>query len=998
MGTICLGELVPPPGLTSTARVLLDHTQCEMASTTSALKLAIAIALFVSPLLANAQTGTIAGTVIDAATRRPLEGAVVSVVGTSYGTHTRVNGAFTILGVPPGVYAISARRFGFATHELTGIDVQIGRTRTLSIILHASTSDTTERTEVPPLFVDPGTGGTAIALSNAQMVMQPSLTMSGALASIGGYLELPRATAALSLADLRRGVTGVTSVRAGRADATQYLLEGIPVGNPLFGSPPLLLEPFGAAGVMFSPAYVDPEHGGALSGLVNQAIREGGARMSGAFEYQTSGIAGALGSATSGESDTYVARSFLAGPVPVVGSAFRFSLAGHVLGERANVIKPVNGPWNGSGDNANDQLVAKLTYAARPTWRLSVAALAQRRVVLGIDPDFPVGDSVAPGTVRDDARFIVARFEKRFADAQVSISLAENRGWRESCSIWQGVCAMDRFARNPQGAEIPGFGMPTRLTPYVVSGQYFGSEAVNTHTARADAIITASDHHQLGVGVYAARHEIAFRDATGYRWLQGTVLTSTDAYRASPFEFASYVQDAIQFDLITIHLGARFEYARPGGVAFVDPLNPTNGTTAREVCQGMAPGINDTPYTYGGSRGLAACLLSPSNESGRPFLLDSAARLAQRDDMRAVRPRTSFEPRIGLSFPVTERSGMFLNIGRYTRRPLYNDAFRNTGLGSRAGLANTGGDGMCASAQARPGTSECAPNLQLDRSLPEFVGNPDLSFEKADAWEAGFTSQVGRAHSLDVSLFSSTQSYLPSVYTSVLSPDIGLTYGVLGQSALRTVLSRASISSLGISVTVRRRAREGPLSYTINYSWERSREIGAPPDLIAEALVAGEIVDNAAEHVSSRNRTNTLNALFSWQWRAATPTQLGSIGAAILRNSRTVVTVSAASGSQPPSARQPVCNLSDNTPCAPFAGGIAGTGTLVNLLYVRSLAINGGQWSLMIRVRNLLDADDGSATLVALDARRRAAAGARLATPRQQVSLRRLLVGLGVNF
>lgn len=70
-----------------------------------------------------AQTGTIAGVVVNATTHEPIEGVIISVEGTAYGAISRVNGAFAILGVPPGTYDVAARRVGFATRAFTGLEV-----------------------------------------------------------------------------------------------------------------------------------------------------------------------------------------------------------------------------------------------------------------------------------------------------------------------------------------------------------------------------------------------------------------------------------------------------------------------------------------------------------------------------------------------------------------------------------------------------------------------------------------------------------------------------------------------------------------------------------------------------------------------------------------------------------------------------------------------------------------------------------------------------------
>jgi len=68
-----------------------------------------------TPLAAQQPTGTITGQVIDSATRQPIAGVNVVVEGTRFGTITRDDGTFTILGVPEGTHTVRARRIGFGS-------------------------------------------------------------------------------------------------------------------------------------------------------------------------------------------------------------------------------------------------------------------------------------------------------------------------------------------------------------------------------------------------------------------------------------------------------------------------------------------------------------------------------------------------------------------------------------------------------------------------------------------------------------------------------------------------------------------------------------------------------------------------------------------------------------------------------------------------------------------------------------------------------------------
>src|SRR5687768_7698196 len=68
--------------------------------------------LFVSPFSASAQTRTISGTVTDAQTGQPLEGARVTVRGTTLAASTGSNGQFTLGNVPAADVVVSVRRIG----------------------------------------------------------------------------------------------------------------------------------------------------------------------------------------------------------------------------------------------------------------------------------------------------------------------------------------------------------------------------------------------------------------------------------------------------------------------------------------------------------------------------------------------------------------------------------------------------------------------------------------------------------------------------------------------------------------------------------------------------------------------------------------------------------------------------------------------------------------------------------------------------------------------
>jgi TonB-dependent starch-binding outer membrane protein SusC len=80
-----------------------------------------------STLGAQAATGVVTGRVIDSASRAPVVGARVLVVGTNHAANTGADGQFRIASVPIGTQRIRATRIGFAPGEQTA-QVSAGQT------------------------------------------------------------------------------------------------------------------------------------------------------------------------------------------------------------------------------------------------------------------------------------------------------------------------------------------------------------------------------------------------------------------------------------------------------------------------------------------------------------------------------------------------------------------------------------------------------------------------------------------------------------------------------------------------------------------------------------------------------------------------------------------------------------------------------------------------------------------------------------------------------
>ncbi|MBN1782748.1 TonB-dependent receptor [bacterium] len=83
-------------------------------------------------------TGKISGTVIDGESGEPLPGANVMIRGTSHGAAADLQGEFYLINVPPGSYEIEARMMGYATMLMKNVRIYVNRTTPVDFSMHQS--------------------------------------------------------------------------------------------------------------------------------------------------------------------------------------------------------------------------------------------------------------------------------------------------------------------------------------------------------------------------------------------------------------------------------------------------------------------------------------------------------------------------------------------------------------------------------------------------------------------------------------------------------------------------------------------------------------------------------------------------------------------------------------------------------------------------------------------------------------------------------------------
>jgi len=212
-----------------------------------------------------ASTGKIIGTITDE-NGEPVIGASVQIVGTNRGAQTDFDGKYVIQQLEPGTYSIKITHLDFNSVEISDIQVKADITSEQSRKLTTKTTD---------LGIEIKVTGKQDQLKVYETANQTTITRE--------EIETAPVT---TVDDLLTQVAGVVTnnqgevfIRGGRAGEVSYIVDGVPLNDPL-GS-------LGQAGAQLSLVSgsiqeiqiikdgFDPEYGDALSGIVKITTQTG---------------------------------------------------------------------------------------------------------------------------------------------------------------------------------------------------------------------------------------------------------------------------------------------------------------------------------------------------------------------------------------------------------------------------------------------------------------------------------------------------------------------------------------------------------------------------------------------------------------------------------------------------------------------------------------------------------------------------------------------------
>jgi outer membrane receptor protein involved in Fe transport len=224
--------------------------------------------------------------------------------------------------------------------------------------------------------------------------------------------------------------------------------------------------------------------------------------------------------------------------------------------------------------------------------------------------------------------------------------------------------------------------------------------------------------------------------------------TYHDRYTRRPREFSAYLQDKIEMNELIVNIGLRFDYFDPNTVVLADPTDPDIYYPYRN--EHRYRGWVDPPdtLTFQQLQDYIRGFSEYTPQERRAFM------------HRKTRAKTQVSPRLGVSFPITDRGVIHFSYGHFFQIPEFQYLYQS-------------------------------PDFKLGASAGRFLfGNPDLKAQRTVMYEIGLQQQLTATVGVDVSAFyrdvrdwvgtsPMIQTYLPSVlYSQYTNRDYSNVYGV----------------------------------------------------------------------------------------------------------------------------------------------------------------------------------------------------------------------------
>ncbi len=219
-----------------------------------------------------AQTaGKISGTV-SSSDGQALAGANVVVDGTAMGAATDADGQYNILNVSAGTYSVTVNYIGYKNTTVSNVQVKSGLTTPMDFALESSVIE-----------------GDAVTIVGVKRLIEPSATNS--VRTMGAEeIQNSASRSVTGMLELQAGVTvtnGDLHIRGSREEEVAYTIDGADIKDVVYSGRMASAIPEALSEIAVEAGGYGAHIGGANSGVVRQTLRTGGSSFGGSARIES---------------------------------------------------------------------------------------------------------------------------------------------------------------------------------------------------------------------------------------------------------------------------------------------------------------------------------------------------------------------------------------------------------------------------------------------------------------------------------------------------------------------------------------------------------------------------------------------------------------------------------------------------------------------------------------------------------------------------------------
>ncbi|MDM7913660.1 MAG: TonB-dependent receptor, partial [Candidatus Eisenbacteria bacterium] len=722
------------------------------------------LALVVGTAAWAGTVGKISGVVTNKQSGQPLPNANVSLLGTLIGTTADAEGRYSVLNVPAGTYRVQASLVGYQPVVVDEVRVVPDFTTTLDFQLEQTVLGGIETIEIKaekPLIQKDLTGTTRF-VDREQIENLPTR----------GYQEAASLQAGITSNQINQDLYGDLDVessnnpslhvRGGRAEEVAYFVDGFSQQDPLTGLSTTSINQNAIDQIVVMTGGFNAEYGKIMSGAVNVITREGASKYFGAAEVATDALAGDWIGAKSYDYNTYDLS--LGGPIVPGNPKMNFFVSGERRWQRDRDPRPIGdlgfpnqylslykddhlpsnelGGWTGQ---------AKLSWDLNPAMKLRVGGLASKDDWQEYHHQYLFDASHMPRY--EDTNWSVFGTMTHTLNPKTFYTVGVNHFYTERFRgdgvAFKDLGAYGRPLGNPRydpsmplffyGPTIREDGSVNDSTAHVYD-DYLHRES-SYYGFKGDLSSEWTQNNTAKFGVEYRYHTLrryrhlfpvqVVTDENGDVVNEGTSVVDVDRFgydltdpekhlddgldgAKHPKDASVYLQNKYELDQFVLNAGLRYDY-----------LDVDTEVLANETLP----------------LGEDRAVLDPQ-------------------DLKTGEAHNKLSPRLGVAFPVSDRTQFHANYGIFYQQPNLEDLY--AGYNYLAYKARVGG-------------------------YYYAFGNPNLIPETTTAYEVGFSQQMADNARFDVTLFYKNVQDLvqvqsirssPNSYSSYRNTDYGTIKGL----------------------------------------------------------------------------------------------------------------------------------------------------------------------------------------------------------------------------